>query len=237
MAMLPARAAEAEGFELAATLLPARAVGGDLYDHLVSGGRLYFMVGDVSGKGMPAALFMARTKTLFELAATRFDDPEQILVAVNRVLAAENDAGMFVTVCCGILDLASGGLRLALGGHDAPILVPADGPAHQLQLEGGPLLGLMEDVRSPANQMTLRPGDLLVAYSDGVSEAMDRDDTQLSIPRVVSALEGRRPAGAAAARDLVLDTVRAHAEGAEQSDDITILAIRRPPSRAATKAP
>jgi sigma-B regulation protein RsbU (phosphoserine phosphatase) len=226
MAMLPEREARGEGFELSATLIPARTVGGDLYDHFVSDGRLVFMVGDVSGKGVGPALFMARAKTFFEVSAARHDDPSQVLADVNRGLCAENEEGMFVTVWCGSLDLATGALRCAVGGHDAPYLLPADGPPRQLELDGGPLLGLMDGATFPENRATLAPGDLLLLYSDGVSEAMDPQGRLFSLERIGEVLSAR-PASADAARDLVLDAVRSFAAGAQQSDDITIMAVRR----------
>ncbi len=116
-----------EGFELGATLVSARQVGGDLFDHFLDAGRVFFLVGDVSGKGIAAALFMARAKTVFETVASREADPAALLATVNRSLCRDNDAGMFVTAVAGVLDLASGDLAFSVAGHEPPVLVPAEG--------------------------------------------------------------------------------------------------------------
>jgi sigma-B regulation protein RsbU (phosphoserine phosphatase) len=225
MAMLPPPTANGPGYELAATLTPARHVGGDLYDHFLAADRAFFMVGDVSGKGVPAALFMARTKTLFETAAARHGDPGMILSEVNQALCAENEAGMFVTVFCGVLDPRSGELACVAGGHDAPILVPAQGAPRQLELEGGPLLGLLEAAEYPVEHMSLRPGDGLLVYTDGVSEALNPEQELFGIPRIVDVLAERQPEGAEAACNVVLEAVKTFAAAADQSDDLTIMAI------------
>ena len=151
MAMLPTEAAGGpdEGYALAARLVPARAIGGDLYDHFAHDGKVYFLLADVSGKGISAALFMARTKALFEAAAPGEPDPALILERVNQRLCRENEAGMYVTGVSGILDAATGEVVLALAGHDPPVLVRRDGRAAPLSVEGGPVLGLLETASSP----------------------------------------------------------------------------------------
>ncbi len=129
MAMLPEKAAGGPGedYALAARLLPARAIGGDLYDHFVRDGRLYFLVADVSGKGIPAALFMARAKAVFEAVAARDADPASILLHLNEGLCRENEEGMFVTGVCGILEARTGELVLAAAGHDPPVRAGGSG--------------------------------------------------------------------------------------------------------------
>ncbi len=179
-----------EGFELGATLVPARAVGGDLFNYFRDGPRLFFLVGDVSGKGVPAALFMARTKTLFEAVAAREGDPGAVLAAANHNLCTDNDAGMFVTAVCGVLDLASGEITFALAGHDPPVLVPAEGDPESLQVEGGRVLGLIEGSDYPVNRLRLGHRDALVMFTDGVSEAQNADGGFFEIDRH----RGNRPA-------------------------------------------
>lgn len=222
----PSAGGPAEGFDLEATLVPARTVGGDLFDHFQEGGRVFFLVGDVSGKGIPAALFMARTKTVFEAMAAREGDPGRVLDRVNRSLCRDNAAGMFVTAVLGVLDLASGEVTFASAGHDPPLLVPASGEAKLVAGEGGRVLGLIEASDFPVNRLRLGPGEALVLYTDGVSEAQDGRGGFFGAERLVSTAASLRGAPPAALTAGVLGAVRAFAGDAPQSDDITILTLR-----------
>lgn len=226
MAMLPKPTAGGrdEGYELAAVLHPARDVGGDLYDHFTEGTRVFFLVGDVSGKGVGAALFMARAKTLFETVAAREADPGAILAKLNRGLAADNDAGMFLTAVAGFLDVATGEVSFAVGGHEAPLHV-AGGTVAPLQVAGGPLLGLIEAGDFPVNALRLAPGEMLVMYTDGVSEAADTNGDLLGSERVAAKLACGARESAQAVTEAVLGAVRGFAGDAPQSDDITILTL------------
>ena len=226
--MLPKGTAggEDEGYELAATLVPARAVGGDLFNHFRDGERVFFLVGDVSGKGVPAALFMARTKTLFEAIASRDADPGAVLAAANHNLCSENDAGMFVTAVCGVLDLTSGELTFALAGHDPPILVPAEGDPEPLQVEGGRVLGLIEGSDYPVNRLRLGRRDAIVMFTDGVSEAQNLDGGFFEIDRIVETLGRHRHEDAVAVTHALLEAVQGFAGEAPQSDDITLMTLR-----------
>ena len=200
MDMLPAATSggPADGYELAAVLEPARAVGGDLYDHRTVDGRVFFLVADVSGKGVGAALFMARAKALFEAWAARRSDVAEMLVEVNHGLVRENDAGMYVTAVCGWLDVITGEIAFACAGHEAPVRVPRAGPAAPLAAEGGPVLGLLEAVAFPTNVVRLAPGEAILAYTDGVGEAFDEAGDLFGVERLLAAIESRaraRPAG------------------------------------------
>ena len=223
----PTAGGRGEGFELGATLVPARAVGGDLFDHFRDGSRVFVLVGDVSGKGIAAALFMARTKTVFEAAAERAADPGAILEQVNRSLCRDNESGMFVTAAVGVLDLASGELALALAGHDPPVLVPADGPPGPVTAQGGRVLGLIEAPDFPVNRLRLAPGDAVVLFTDGVPEAQDPQGAFFGVERIVAAVAGSRQEAPAAVTGQLLQAVRDFAGEAPQSDDITILTLRR----------
>jgi sigma-B regulation protein RsbU (phosphoserine phosphatase) len=228
-AMLPEPKAggPGEGYELGATLVPARQVGGDLFDHFRDGSRLFFLAGDVSGKGVAAALFMARAKAVFEAVAAREADPGAVLHAVNRGLCRENEAGMFVTAVAGVLDLESGELSFAIAGHDPPVLVPTSGAPNVLAAEGGRVLGLIEASDFPVNRLRLRGGDAVVLYTDGVSEAQDRAGEFFGVERIVATVVTLRGAAAPALTTGLLEAVRAFAGDAPQSDDITILTLRR----------
>jgi len=211
-------------FELHALLRPARVVGGDLYSYFVrSDGRLCFMIGDVSGKGIPAALFMARTITSANSRAAEVERPEQLLRQVNADLCVGNDECMFVTLLCGILDLTSGRLMLASAGHDAPICL-GEGGAEQIEVETGGPLGLYPDMTFPPIQAQLVPGETVVLYTDGVTEALDPDGTLYGEQRLFDTLAqcDRQPAGAIEA---VVADVAKFTRDAAQSDDLTLLAL------------
>jgi sigma-B regulation protein RsbU (phosphoserine phosphatase) len=227
MDMLPRKAAGGDGFELTATLVPARAVGGDLYDHFMQdAARVVFMVGDVSGKGVPAALFMARTKTLLEAIAAREPDPAAVLHELNQTLSAENEAGMFVTALLCTLDTRTGELSFAIAGHESPMLVPSRGEPASIQGEGGPVLGLLENSEYPLNRVTLNPGDALVLFTDGVNEAQNVDGDFFGPDRLRAASAEGRDEGTPGLTGSVLTSVRAFAGEAPQSDDITILTLK-----------
>ena len=211
-------------YRLQARLEPAKAVGGDFHGHFEHGdGRLWFVVGDVSDKGVPAALFMARVVTVLEVAAATGDAPDRVLADAARHLAASNEACMFATVLCGVLELATGELAIASAGHDAPLLRHADGRIELVPLESGPALGFDAVDGFEVWHGRLQPGDLLFAWTDGVTEAFDGDDAAFGEERMHAALHAAQ--GAKDACDGMLAAVRQFASGVAQSDDITVFAI------------
>jgi sigma-B regulation protein RsbU (phosphoserine phosphatase) len=221
-------------YELSAKLIPARAVGGDLYYHFVSDGRLYFMAGDVSGKGVPAALFMARAVTLFQTVALLESDIGATLAAMNRSLCKENDAGMFVTCFAGVLDGASGELSFAVGGFDPPVSITTKGGKPQfIEFEGGPVLGLLDVPLFETNRRTFFPGETLVLYTDGVSEALNEKEEFFNADRLIDVLADLGPIPASQVSTLVMKAVKDFAGKAPQSDDITVLALRYTSTKAA----
>ena len=227
MSMLPQDRDIAAGdlrYRLQARLEPAKAVGGDFHGHFgQDGGRLWFVVGDVSDKGVPAALFMARTLTVLEVATAAGTSPDRVLADAARHLSAANEACMFATVLCGLLDLATGELAIASAGHDAPLLRHADGRIEAIALESGPALGFGAVDGFEVWQGRLRPGDLLFAWTDGVTEAFDDAWQAFGEARMQAALG--EAADAADACDGMLRAVHGFAAGAPQSDDITVFAI------------
>jgi sigma-B regulation protein RsbU (phosphoserine phosphatase) len=219
-----------DGFELHAILEPARHIGGDLYEYFVLDGKLTFVVGDVSGKGVGAALFMARAKTMFHAIARREPDLAEVLRAVNRGLCEENEQGMFVTLFAGALDLETGGLSYASAGHDPPFVVSgAAAEPRSLEVDGGPVLGLIEASEFRAQRTTLAAGDSLVLFTDGVSEALDEKGDFFTTDRLRELLA--KTANADLAQN-VYAAVKAFAGGAPQSDDITVMAVRFTAKRA-----
>jgi len=221
--------------EIFATLEPARQVGGDLYDvFALDTGEMCFVVADVSDKGAPAALFMARTKTLTHLVATllRLPDggapgPGEILARVNVELCRDNDQGMFVTLFFGMLDPMSGKLTFCNAGHNAPyVLSPRSGIAPLVGARSKPL-GIRPTLPYESTTSSLAPGDGLFLFTDGITEAMDPEGVLFSEERLEAALAAQAGGTPRAVVEAVLSEVRAFAAGAPQSDDIAAMALRR----------
>ena len=219
-------AAGATAFDLAAVMLPARIVGGDFYDYfLLDDGRLAVAVGDVSGKGVPAALYMAVTRTLLRAAAQQCPDPGQCLGQVNRRLLGDSPSAMFVSLFYGVLDLRTGTLLYSLGGHPWPYLVRAGGAAEGLTARGL-LVGVFKEAVYETAQVALRPGDDLFLYTDGVTEAYNAGGEFFAAQGLeATLLRADRSTPEALVRG-VLAAVRQFAGPGTQSDDLTALAVR-----------
>ena len=213
--------------EIAAFLEPAREVGGDLYDYfLVNNRHLFFMIGDVSDKGVPAALFMAVTKTLLKGLTEAGLEPAQVFAKVNRELASENDSMMFVTAFCGILDLETGELAYSNAGHNPPLLLRLGQEPQWLALPEGFFLGVFEQTVYHTQRLRLQPHDTILAYTDGVVEAVDIHQGLYSNQRLITTV---KEAPANSAEELVksvMASVTSFSQGVSQADDITILALR-----------
>lgn len=211
--------------EVHAQLLPAKEVGGDFYDFFwLDAHRLALVMADVSGKAMPAALFMAKAKTLVKAAALLIDGPDEIMRRANEELAADNDAGMFVTVFLGILDTRDGRLRYSNAGHNPPLRASA-GTLSALDGADGVALGVMEGLDYRSAELALEHGDVLFLFTDGVNEAMDPRGQpwgQAAMEAAFASTEGTM----AARNEAMVAAIRKHAGGAEQSDDIAVLMVR-----------
>ncbi len=213
-------------FSLHAALEPAWEVGGDLYDFfLLDDNHLFFSVGDVSGKGAPAALFMAVTKTLVKGIAEQDMDPAAILRSVNTELCLDNESMLFVTMFCGILDFTSGELAFSNAGHNPPLLVPAQGEPSWLKLPQGFFLGIMPDGAYETFSTPLAPGDKLVVFTDGVTEAMDEQEKFFTDAKLLDVVARNRDKTADALTAIVMDAVHSFAGTAPQADDITVLIL------------
>ena len=220
---LPHQGAAAR-IDLHAEMHPAREIGGDFYDHyMLDESRLAFTVGDVSGKGIPAALFMAVSRTVMRGVGGAADTAPG-MEAANRLLSTQNSACMFVTLFHGVLDLASGVLRYCNAGHNPPYLVRADGRQEKLGATGV-AFGFDPEMPYYVEETALRPGDLLFLFSDGITEAFDPSGNEFGVGRLEAALAAGRGNLAAEVVAGVLAATREFAAGAEQSDDITCLAL------------
>ena len=216
------------GLEVHAVMEPAREVGGDLYDVLrLAGDRLFVVLGDVSGKGIPAAMFMMLATTLLRVAARGGLEASALLARLNDELCVDNPTSMFVTLACAVADGATGTLRYAMAGHPTPVLLTAAGEARLVSGDAGTIAGILPGLTFPPATIQLEPGDTLVFYSDGVTESFDPQGRAFGEDRLLDALAGLTAASAHAVVDRLQDAVHAFAAGAEPSDDIAILAVRR----------
>jgi sigma-B regulation protein RsbU (phosphoserine phosphatase) len=203
---------------------PAREIGGDFYDYFLLGAdRLAVTVADVSGTGIPAALFMAVSRTVLR-SGERGEDMAKHMERANRMLAAENAASMFVTGFHGVLDLKTGALRYCNAGHNPPYLLRAAGARETLPATGVPF-GVDEDLPYRIAETVLFPGDALFLFSDGITEAFNPEGEEFGTARLEATLEEVRGRNAISMVGHVLDRTRAFVAAAEQSDDITTLAL------------
>jgi len=231
MGMLPQDFAPFEaayGVEFGAVLEPAREVGGDLYGVCAAGpDRLVVFLGDVSGKGIPASMFMVRAISLARLLARDIAEPERILARLNDELSEDNPSMMFVTFLCAVFEPATGALAIANAGHCRPLVLRPGEPPQPVFPKLGTALGFEPDLEFERIDLTLAPGDTLILYSDGVTEAFNPDDECYGDPRLLedtAELSSHSPAEIA---DGLLAKVRGFANGAPQSDDIAILVMTR----------
>jgi len=214
-------------FELHAAMVPAKEVGGDFFDFfLLDPEHLGFVIGDVSGKGVPAALFMAVSRTLLRATAQHRAAPGECLAYMNSNLAAQSDSGMYTTVLYGILDTSSGALHFGIGGHNRPYIVAPDGKVRLLAGDSGPIVGIIDGFEYETHSDQLARGETLLLYTDGVTEATDTSRAFYTATRLEEALRGAPSNLAAAAIDFVRDDVRRFVAEAEQADDITLVAVR-----------
>jgi phosphoserine phosphatase RsbU/P len=221
-----ASAARGHAAEIHALVVPARQVGGDLYDVFrLDEDRLCLVLGDVSGKGIPASLFMTAARTLLRAVAHESRKPAEILALVNDQLAAENPRGMYVTAFCGILDLKQGRLSYANAGHLPPALLPRSGRARLTPELPGLPLGLMPGAAYDPASLDLAPGDSIVLYTDGVTEALDEHGKFFEAERFLAGLSQGPRSDARGLVEHLLAAVRAFVVEAPQSDDIGLLAL------------
>ena len=230
-AILPEVILGREEFEIAASMAAARRVSGDFYDFfLLDATRLGLAIGDVSGKGIPAALFMAVSRTLLRATALQGGSPGEVLEHVNRVLLKQSHGEIFLTLLYGILDLATGEFTFSAGGHPPVYLSSSRGGGKFLREPRGMMLGVMEDVEYSDGHEHLESGDSLTFYTDGVTEAENAAGDFYTEGRLQRVLEETAEMPVAPSVAELLLQIRNFTDGVEQGDDITLLAVRFRPS-------
>ena len=214
--------------DLAALMTPAKDVGGDFYDFFrIDQNRIGIVMADVSGKGIPAAIFMAVSRTLIRTVGLQYYAPGKCLTKSNELLANESVDCMFVTVFYGIYHIDSGELEYCNGGHNSPYILHANGEIEMLPLSTNPIVGAVEGVDFTDDSTHLAIGDTLVMYTDGVNEATDADCNEYGDDRMAETLKALNGRTCKEIVDGQLEAVRQFAGEAEQSDDITIMALKR----------
>ena len=205
-------------------VMPAKAVGGDLYDFFIRDEKLFFCIGDVSGKGVPASLVMAVTRSLFRNISAYTQEPSHIMIALNEALSSNNEAGMFVTLCIGVLDLSSGLMNYSNAGHNPPLLL-ADSDVKILPCDPNIPAGVLPEWHYTDQHLQLKTGDSLFLYTDGLNEAEDDHHNQFGLDRMlqVAQFASNQPQRLIEA---MTTSVKLFMGNAEQSDDLTMLAIQ-----------
>jgi serine phosphatase RsbU (regulator of sigma subunit)/anti-sigma regulatory factor (Ser/Thr protein kinase) len=222
---LPKELPRLPGWQVSAHYRPARAVGGDFYDFIELGkGRLGLVIGDVTDKGVPAALVMAATRSVLRAWAQRIDSPSEVLESVNDLLTPDIPPNMFVTCLYGVLDPSSGDLRFANAGHNLPYVHTADG-AVELRATGMPL-GLLPGMTYEENEATLKPGETILLYSDGLTEAHSPNREMFGFPRLLD-MVGRTSGSTELSETLLTELALFTGPGWEQEDDVTLVALER----------
>ena len=219
--MVPSIFPERRGLDIHAAMTPAREVGGDLYDYLLQDNQLYFCVGDVSGKGVPASLFMAQAIRLFRSIAKQHHSPATIANRINNELTEDNEQGMFVTMFIGLLDLDTGQLKFCNAGHNPPVL---DGKF--LEMEPNAPIGLWEGLEYVGEQIDDIKGKMLFIYTDGLNEAENAQQEQFGDDRLLDMLTRVHTKSAREVIEDMEHEVMLHRDGAEPNDDMTVMCVK-----------
>ena len=228
--ILPTSFPETPEYEIYGNMNPARNVGGDFYDLIpMDNGRVGLCVADVSDKGVPAALFMMSSRTLLKGSAIGMGAPGGVLSEVNTLLTENNETMMFVTLVYALYDPETGFLTYANGGHCNPLVVRPDGSSTELALTGGVALGVMPGLDYQEDSATLNPGDTLILYTDGVSEAMNASGEEFGVERLQQIFANQPPTSARMTIEAIMQAVSDFAGDTPQSDDVTCLVLRRSP--------
>ena len=230
MGMIPTTFPQRQDLDLFASMTPAKEVGGDLYDFIIEGDELFFIIGDVAGKGVPASLYMAVTRTLFRNLAGNYQSAANIVREMNHAIASTNDSFIFVTVFVGVLDMKTHYLTYCNAAHNAPVMITAEGECSLLEVETNLPIGVEDRYAYGEQQVDFPPGSALLLYTDGLTEAMyfSSDDSRklFGEHRVLHDVQKNCKASAIEVIDFLKQHVSVFADGTEQSDDLTMLFLR-----------
>ncbi len=225
--MLPQKLPTLPGYDFGALMLPARAVGGDLFDFIPLGrDRLGLLVGDVSDKGVPAALFMALSRSLLRAEAARSLNPAVVLRRVNQHLLQMNQAGMFITLLYGVLDRKQRTFAYARAGHELPLHYDPQQVRQEVPVGQGMLMGVFDEISLDEQTLLLPPGGAIFIYSDGAMDAIDARTERFGLPRLQQSVQSYLSLPAQALCDAVLKDIQAYHGATPQADDITLLAVK-----------
>ena len=230
MGMIPTTFPQRQDLDLFASMTPAKEVGGDLYDFIIEGDELFFIIGDVAGKGVPASLYMAVTRTLFRNLAGNYQSAANIVREMNHAIASTNDSFIFVTVFVGVLDMKTHYLTYCNAAHNAPVMITAEGECSLLEVETNLPIGVEDRYAYGEQQVDFPPGSALLLYTDGLTEAMyfssDGSRKLFGEHRVLHDVQKNCKASAIEVIDFLKQHVSVFADGTEQSDDLTMLFLR-----------
>ena len=217
-----------EQLDIAASMTPAKDVGGDFYDFFrIDDHRIGFIIADVSGKGIPAAIFMAVSRTLIRATGIRGGSPSDCVTYSNKLLSSESVDCMFVTLFYGILDVQSGEVVYCNAGHNPPYLLKQNGDVEVLSVSKDPMVGAIDGIEYHEERFTMEKGDALVMFTDGVTEAMNTSFEEFGEERLVETLEGVTLHSCKQIIEAVKTDVASFTKDAEQSDDLTLLVIKK----------
>ena len=226
--MLPREEVGDERLAVSGFLKPAREVGGDLYDYFIRDEKLFFCIGDVSGKGAPSAMFMAVAHALFRSASAHEDHPARIMQTVNETTCQGNESNMFVTLFIGVLDLPTGRLCYCNAGHDAPVILRDESlemRVERLAVKANLPIGIFAEYNYEMQETTIESGSTLFLYTDGLTEAMNKAHEQFGMQHIEAVLGTCADRQPKSILTTVIDAVHGFVKDAEQSDDLTLLAI------------
>ena len=223
--MLPEQHLHCDDVDIWGSLVPAREVGGDLYDYFIRDEKLFFCIGDVSGKGAPSAMLMAVTHGLFRSAVAHDSNPAHIMEAINEVTCQGNDSNMFVTMFIGVLDLLTGCLHYCDAGHDAPFIM-VNGKWSMVNVTPHLPIGVFDDTKYTVQEISIQPDSTIFLYTDGLTEAMNAEHKQFGLERIQAVLDTCADHDPKEILEKITQSVDGFVKHAEQSDDLTMLAIK-----------
>jgi len=227
MSMVPSKFPEREGLDMYASMTPAKEVGGDLYGYLLEGDRLYFALGDVSGKGVPASLFMAQATRLFMTLAKQGMMPAEICTRINDTLSgSDNESGMFVTLFLGLVDLTTGHLYFCNAGHNPPVIGGGENHGNFLDMLPNAPIGLWPGLEYEGEEIDSIKGRPLFIYTDGLNEAENTAQEQFGDDRLLDILRNTHFDNARQVINSLQAEVERHRNGAEPNDDLTMMCLR-----------